>query len=149
MEFPWNHDNLPNEPAVHGPPIIITEEMICKVISQMRKGKATGPSEVMLEMILASQQHILPHLTKLVNNTEGKILEGWNLSHIINCFKGEGDPLVMGNYCKVKLPSHVMKIIEHVTESIIRSSFNINEMQSMFFLLFFIYLFFLPEPQFS
>ena len=57
LEFPWNHDDLPNEPAVHGPPVFITEEIICNAISQMKKEKATGPSGVVLEMILASQQH--------------------------------------------------------------------------------------------
>ena len=54
VEFPWNPDDLTNEPAVHGPPVSIIEEMICKAISQMKKGKVTGPSGVVLEMILAS-----------------------------------------------------------------------------------------------
>lgn len=58
VEFPWNHDSLSNKPPVHSPPIFITDKMICKTISQMKKGKATGPSDVALEMILASQQHI-------------------------------------------------------------------------------------------
>ena len=127
VEFPGNHD----KPAVHGPPIFITEEIICKAISQMKKVKATSPSGVILEIILASQQHIVPHLTKLANYivTEGKIPEDWNLSHIINCFKGKGDPLVMVNYSWLKLLDHIMKIVEHVIESIIKSSLNINEMQ--------------------
>ena len=51
------------------------------------------------------------------------------MSHIINCFKGKGDPLVMGNYRGLKLLEHVMKILERVIESIIRSRVNINEMQ--------------------
>ena len=33
VEFWWNHDDLPNEPAFHGPPVFITEGMICKAIS--------------------------------------------------------------------------------------------------------------------
>ena len=104
--------------------------MICKAISQTKKGKATGPSGVALEIILASQQHIPPHLTKLANNvTEGKIPNDWNLSFIINCFKGNDDPLVTGNYYKLKLLDHIMKIVELVIESIISSSLNINKMQ--------------------
>ena len=104
VEFQWNHDDL-NEPAVHNPPIFISEEMTYQVISQMKKGKATGPSGVVLEMILASQGHILLDLTKLANNivAKGKIPEDWNLSHIINCFKGKGDPLIMGNYPEQEL----------------------------------------------
>ena len=76
--FPWNHDDLPNEPAVNSTPIFITEEMICNTISQMkREKKLLAVLESHLEMILASQEHIIPHLTKLANNivTEGKIPE--------------------------------------------------------------------------
>ena len=62
VEFPWNHHDLPTEPAVHGPPVFITEEIICNAISQMKKGKATGLSGVTLEMILASQQHTSYHI---------------------------------------------------------------------------------------
>ena len=132
--FTSNHDNLSGKPAVHGPPIFITEEMICQAISLMKTGKGNGPSGVALETILASQWHTVPHLTKLANNTvtEGKITEDWNLYHIINCYKGRGDQLVMGNYCGLKLLDHIMKIIEHAIKSIIRSSFNINEMQYVF-----------------
>ena len=35
----------------------------------------------------------------------------------------------MGNYSRQKLLNHIMKIIECVIKSIIRSSLNINEMQ--------------------
>ena len=112
VEFPWNHDDLLNEPAIHDPPIFITEEMIYKAISQMKKGKAFGPSGVVVEMILALQQHIVQHLVKLANNTvtEQKIPADWNLSHIINYFKEKSDSLVMGNYCRLKLLDRVMKI---------------------------------------
>ena len=134
VEFPWNDENLPNELAVHGPPILITKDMICKAISQMKKGKAAGPSGVVLEMIISSKEHIAPHLTKLANCIifKEKIPEDWNMSHIINCFKGKGDPLVMGNYRGLKLLEHVIKILERVIESIIRSRVNINKMQYRF-----------------
>ena len=127
----WNFQGIMTYQPVLGPPIFITEEIICKAISQMKKVKATSPSGVTLEIILASQQHIVPHLIKLANYivTEGKIPEDWNLSHIINSFKGKGDPLVMVNYSSLKLLDHVMKIVEHVVESIIRSSLNINEIR--------------------
>ena len=131
VEFWSNHDDLPNEPALHGPPVFITERMICKAIFQTKKGKATGPSGVALE---TSQQHITPHLTKLANSivTEGKIPKDWNLTYIINCFIGNDDPLVTGNYYKLKLLDHIMKIVERVIESIISSSLNINKMQYVF-----------------
>ena len=105
--------------------------MICKAIFQTKKGKATGPSGVALE---TSQQHITPHLTKLANSivTEGKIPKDWNLTYIINCFIGNDDPLVTGNYYKLKLLDHIMKIVERVIESIISSSLNINKMQYVF-----------------
>ena len=97
----------------------------------MKKEKVAGPSGVVLETIISSKEHIVPHLTKLANCIifEEKIPEDWNMSHIINCFKGKGDPLVMGNYRGLKLLEHVMKILELFIGSIIRSRVNINEMQ--------------------
>ena len=82
-------------------------------------------------MILASQQHIVPHLTKLGNNivAEEKIPKDWNLSHIMSCYKGKNDPLVTGNYRGLKLLDHVMKFVERVIESIIRFFFFLISMR--------------------
>ena len=54
VEFDWDPDHLSDEPPVEGPPIPITIDMIKKAISQMKAGKAPGPSGIVVEMIRAA-----------------------------------------------------------------------------------------------
>ena len=50
-EFDWDPDHLSDEPPVEGPPIPITTDMVKKAISQMKVGKALGPSGIVVKMI--------------------------------------------------------------------------------------------------
>ena len=50
-EFDWDPDHLSYQPLVEGPPIPITIDMDKKAISQMKAGKAPGPSGTVVEMI--------------------------------------------------------------------------------------------------
>ena len=50
VEFDWDPDHLSYQPPVEGPPIPITIDMV-KAISQMKAGKAPGPSGIVVEMI--------------------------------------------------------------------------------------------------
>ena len=43
-EFDWDPNHLSDESPVEGPPIPITVDMVKKAISQMKAGKALGPS---------------------------------------------------------------------------------------------------------
>ena len=52
-----------------------------------------------------------------------------DLSYIINLFKGKGDALSCGNYRGFKLQEHVMKILKHILNTIIREQVSINNMQ--------------------
>ena len=52
-EFDWDPDHLSDESPVEGPPIPITIDMVKKAISQMKAGKAPGPSGIVVEMIRA------------------------------------------------------------------------------------------------
>ena len=49
VEFDWDPDHLSDQPTVEGPPIPITIYMV-KAISQMKAGKAPGPSGIVVEM---------------------------------------------------------------------------------------------------
>ena len=51
VEFNWDPDHLSYQPPVEGPPIPITIDMVKKAISQMKAGKAQGPSGIVVEMI--------------------------------------------------------------------------------------------------
>ena len=53
-EFDWDLDHLSFQPPVEGPPIPIIIDMVKKAISQMKAGKAPGPSGIVVEMIRAA-----------------------------------------------------------------------------------------------
>ena len=53
-EFDWDPNHLSDESPVEGPPILITIDMVKKAISQMKAGKAPGPSGIVVEMIRAA-----------------------------------------------------------------------------------------------
>ena len=82
-------------------------------------------------MILAGGDDIIWGITHLINCiiAENKIPDGWCLSYIINCYKGKGDVLQRGNYRALKLLDQVMKVMEHVLASIIRTQVDIDAMQ--------------------
>ena len=54
VEFDWDPDHLSYQSPVEGPPIPITIDMVKKAISQMKAGKAPGPSGIVVEMIRAA-----------------------------------------------------------------------------------------------
>ena len=58
MLFNWDPDNLSDEPPVEGPPIPITSDMVKKAISQMKAGKALGPSGIVVEIIRAAGESL-------------------------------------------------------------------------------------------
>lgn len=60
---------------------------------------------------------------------EGKTLSSCSKSMINHCYRGEGDHTFGGNYGSLKLLDQVLKIIERVVDSIIRSLVKIDELQ--------------------
>ena len=130
-EFTWDPDTLSNELPVQGPAIEITTEMVSTAISKMKSGKAAGPSGIIIEMIKAAGDKFTEELTVLANKivAEGVVPSDWNLSFIINLFKGKGDALLRGNYRGLKLQEQAMKVMEHILNTIIRNIVTIDEMQ--------------------
>ena len=66
VEFPWDSNTLPEEQPFQGPPIRITNEMDSEALSKMKKGKATGPSGLIAEMILAGVDDIILDITHFI-----------------------------------------------------------------------------------
>ena len=54
LNFDWDPDHLSFQPPVEGPPNPVTIDMVKKAISQMKAGKAPGPSGIVVEMIWAA-----------------------------------------------------------------------------------------------
>ena len=60
--------------------------------------------------------------------TVEKVPSDWQMSVIINCFKGKGDAVECGNFRGLKLLDHLMKVFERVIEKYIRKAVNIDDM---------------------
>ena len=90
-----------------------------EAMQKMKSGKATGPSEVSVEIIVASGNigvKVMMELCQRVLDGTGMTYK-WKTSVIVPIFKGKGDVMSCGSYRKVKLLEHAMKIVEKVPES--------------------------------
>ena len=131
VEFEWPSDSLPDAPPVSGPPPCVTDALIRKALSKMKPGKAAGPSGIIAEMLKATGEKgvdLAKQLAQAVFNS-GEIPDDWEVSHILNLFKGKGEALERGNYRGLKLTDQVMKLLEHVMDPIIRNMVDIDAMQ--------------------
>ena len=94
-------------------------------------GKATGPSEVSVEMIVASGEigvKVMMELCQRVMDGRG-MPDEWKTSVIVPMFKGKGDVMSCGSHRGVKLLKYALKIVERVLKKQIRTLVNLNEMQ--------------------
>ena len=134
VEFPWDESSLPDAPPVFGPPPPITDAMIIKALNKMKSGKAAGPSGIVVEMLKSAGQKGIDFLRELTISVvvNGKIPEDWELSFILNLYKGKGDALDRGNYRGLKLTEHVLKVLERIVDTVIREIVDIDGMQFAF-----------------
>ena len=124
-------DRIVETDLVEGP----VEKMACneivEAIQSMKSGKATGLSEVSVEMIAASGEigvKVMMELCQCVLDGRG-MPDEWKTSVIVPIFKGKSDMMSCGSYRGVKLLEHAIKIVERVLERQIRTLVNLNEMQ--------------------
>ena len=128
-ENEWDH--MVETDLVEGPVEKLACNEIVEAIQSMKSRKATGPSEVSLEMIVASCKIGIMVMMELCQ----RVLDGrempdeWKTSVIVPIFKEKGDVMSCGSYRGVKLLKHAMKIVERVLERQIRTLVNLNEMQ--------------------
>ena len=116
VEFDWDPDHLSYQPSVEGPPIPITTDKVKKAISQMKAGKAPGPSGTVVEMIWAASDMGPSMIHDLIAAIirDGKVPSHWEQSFIVCLYKGKGDTLERGNYHGLKLTEQVMKVLERI-----------------------------------
>ena len=111
-EMEWHHVVKTN--VVERPVEKVAHNKIVEAMQKMKSGKATGPSEVSVEMIVASGEIGVKVIMELCQ----RILDGrgmpdkWKTGVIVPIFKGNGDVMSCGSYTGVKMPEHVMKIVE-------------------------------------
>ena len=130
-EFDWDPNHLSDESPVEGPPIPITIDMVKKAISQMKAGKAPGPSGIVVEMIRAAGDtgaSMIRDLAVAIIH-DGKVPSDWKQNFIVCLYKGKGDALDRGNYRGIKLTEHVMKILERIVDGLIRQVVSTDDSQ--------------------
>ena len=128
----WNH--VMETDVVKGPVEKVARNEIAEVIQMMKSEKATGPSEVSVEMIVASGEigvKVMMELCQRVLDGRG-MPDEWKTSVIVPIFKGKDVAMSCGSYRGVKLLEHAMKIVERVLERRIRTLINLNEIQFEF-----------------
>ena len=109
----------------------VARNKIVEAMQKMKSGKATGPSEVSLEIIVASGEigiKVMMELCQQMLDDRG-MPDEWKTSVIVLIFKGKDDVMSCGSYRRVKLLEHAMKIVERVLERRIRKLIILNRMQ--------------------
>ena len=136
IEFDWDPDHMFDEPPVEGEPIPITTDMVKKAISQMKVGKAPGPSDIVVEVIEAASDMDTPMIHDLAAAIicDGKVPSDWEQSFIVCVYKGKGDALESGRYHGLKLTEQVMKVLERSVDSLIRQLVSVDDSQFSFVL---------------
>ena len=100
--------------------------MVKKAISQMKAGKAPGPSDIAVEMVRAAGDMGASMIRDLAAAIirDGKVPSDWELSFIVCLYKGKGHALERGNYRGLKLTEQVIKILERTVDGLIRQLVN-------------------------
>ena len=130
-EFDWVPNHLSDESPVEGPPIPITSDMVKKAISQMKAGKAPGPSGTVVEMIRAAGDTGASMIRDLAAAIirDGKVPSDWEQSFLVCLYKGNGDALDRGNYHGLKLTEQVMKVLERLVDGLIGQVVSVDDSQ--------------------
>ena len=128
-EFPWDSNLLQMENPKEGPAPWLEKDAIYTALNKIKDGKAAGVSGIVAEMLEASGEAGLELFIKIFHNIvkEEKVPSDWEMSVIINCFKGKGDAVECGNFRGLKLLDHLMRVFERVIEKYIREAVNIDD----------------------
>ena len=130
VEFDWDPDHLSDEPPLEGSHTPITIDTVKKAISQMKAGKASGPSGIVVMIRAASDMGasmIRDLAAAIICN--GKVPSDWEQNSFVCLYKGKGDALERGNYSSLKLTEQVMKVLERIVDGFIRQLVTINDSQ--------------------
>ena len=101
-----------------GPVEKVAHNEIVEAMQKLKSGKATGPSEVSVEMIVASGEigvKVMMELCQHILDGRG-IVDEWKTSVIVSISKGKGDVMSCGSYRGVKLLERAIKIVERILQ---------------------------------
>ena len=129
VENEW--DQMAKADMVEGPVEEVTYEEVMEAMNKMKLGKAAGPSEVNMDMIMASGKFGVGVLKKLCQRVLDRkdMREEWKTIVVVPIVKGKEDVMDCEAYRGVKLLEHAMKIVERVLEKRRRELVKVDEMQ--------------------
>ena len=109
----------------------VSREEIKKALRRMKKGKAVGPDKLPVEVWNCMEEIGISFLTKLFNRLlmGERIPEGWRRSVLIPIYKNKGDAQCCGNYRRIKLMSHIIKVWQRIIEARLRDRVEITKQQ--------------------
>ena len=127
--FVWDGYSLFQTDKVIDGTHLIQKDMARESISKMKNGKAAGSTGLVSEMVNSAGEVGVDIITNLLNEIiVGVILAEWELSTIVNCYKGKRDALQKGNYRELKSTDQILKIVERVNKMLIREQADNDEM---------------------
>ena len=107
----------------------VSKEEVKNALRRMKKGKAVGPDELPVEVWKCMEKMGIKVLTRLFNRLlmSEQMPEEWRRSVLITIYKNKGDAQCCGNYRKIKLMRHTMKVWERIIEARLRDRVEISK----------------------
>ena len=100
-------------------------------LRRMKKGKAVGQDELPVEVWKCMGEMGIKFLTRLFNRLlmSERMPEEWRRSALIPIYKNKGDAQSYGNYRRIKVMSHTLKVWERIIEARLRDRVEISKQQ--------------------
>ena len=120
---------------MEGPLVPITVDMVKKAISQMKAGKAQGPSGIVVAIIRAADDTSASMIRDLAAAIIREVPSDWEQSFIVCPYKGKRGKrgaLDRSIYRGLKLKKQIMKDLERIVDGLIRQLVSIDDSQFSF-----------------
>ena len=127
-----NRDSRTEEPEVVNEEVnCVTREEVKNALRRIKKGKASGPDELPVEVWKCMGEMGIKFLTRLFNRLlmGERMPEEWRRIVLFPIYKNKGDAQCCGNYRGIKLMSHTMKVWERIIEARLRNRVEISKQQ--------------------
>ena len=100
-------------------------------LRRMKKGKAVGPDELLIEVWKCMEEMGIKFLTRLFNRllVGERMPEEWRRSVLIPIHKNKGDAQCCGNYRGIKLMSHTINVWKKIIEARLRDRVEMRKQQ--------------------
>ena len=111
--------------------ILITEEMVVKLIENLQPNKSFGPDEIHPALLKELVNHVSGPITLIFKKSleEGVVPKDWKMAHITAVYK-KLDRSKAENYRPISLTSVVCKMLESLVKSAVMQHLSIENLLS-------------------